>query len=416
MGYIYGARRSVENEFLLLLHLLLLFLLKLLVLLLLPPPPDLPSTLHSAAKPAPPAGRPRVERGSRFEDFSRPGGGGGKAEQGGRRRGKVGGGGGDRGPDHHIINVIYSLLETLAPEFAWRWDKLIASDYGLPQTRQRIFIRGLRKTILGQVPAPMPAFETPKLSSLLGNFPNVSRDAMTRPGRRVRRRRDLLLLLRLLPPLPPSSSPTFVASHQRRRQRKNLSNQEKRIREHFAQSKLVLEDVVCFAVDRDIEAGSFNAGLGVNLCPTLTTRNRYLFVASVGCVVRGVPDQHRKFFRYLRETERFLLQGFEPAVVEHLPNSVCAVKASGNAFPPALIAAVTYPLLKAIADSPLRDLSAWPPPHMTSGTVPDSISRVADLCNQRLPKAKAKAKALPKKRPASASRASCKRPASCKAD
>ncbi|CAK0821283.1 unnamed protein product, partial [Prorocentrum cordatum] len=58
------------------------------------------------------------------------------------------------------------------------------------------------------------------------------------------------------------------------------------------------------------------------LVPTLTTRNRHLFVFKVG--------HDNEFYRYISPVERFMLQGFSPEVVEIPASKVLA--ATGNAM------------------------------------------------------------------------------------
>ena len=79
-----------------------------------------------------------------------------------------------------------------------------------------------------------------------------------------------------------------------------------------------------------------------NACPTLTTNNSYLFVASLDF---KKSDQDRKFFRFLDPSERMNLQGFAGATLKEASDAL-RVKASGNAYPAPLMIAVLHPILK----------------------------------------------------------------------
>eukprot|EP00973_Karenia_brevis_P063486 8822954-Karenia_brevis.AAC.1 len=79
------------------------------------------------------------------------------------------------------------------------------------------------------------------------------------------------------------------------------------------------------------EDSTYNQTLSVNECPTLTCHNAYLFVISVGCVVRGVADGEREFFRKLLPAERLQLQGFPGSICRHLGSKT--QMAAGNAYP-----------------------------------------------------------------------------------
>ena len=80
-----------------------------------------------------------------------------------------------------IVHHFMRCLECHLPEFCWSVDKLKAIDYLLPQSRVRIFIRGLRKQISDAVPACLPPFGRKNLKEILGSFPNVVRKNLTLP-------------------------------------------------------------------------------------------------------------------------------------------------------------------------------------------------------------------------------------------
>ena len=91
-----------------------------------------------------------------------------------------------------------------------------------------------------------------------------------------------------------------------------------------------------------------------------TGAGRAALVMSVGDVVAEVPDENRKFFRYLADTERLLLQGFPPALIKDLLcKKTLAKKATGNAYSKVLIVATVHPMLKTIADNTVKSFADW---------------------------------------------------------
>ena len=52
-------------------------------------------------------------------------------------------------------DLIYAFLESLqkaCPEFHWDWEVMKTLGYKLPQTRVRVFIKGVRKSVMPHVP------------------------------------------------------------------------------------------------------------------------------------------------------------------------------------------------------------------------------------------------------------------------
>ena len=73
-------------------------------------------------------------------------------------------------------------LEKFCPEFSWRLDRLELVDYLLPQSRIRIFMRGMRKCIASMVPDPLPSWGRRHLRDALAvNVPNTPRSSFTKP-------------------------------------------------------------------------------------------------------------------------------------------------------------------------------------------------------------------------------------------
>ena len=230
------------------------------------------------------------------------------------------------------------------PEFAWSVDILKATDYLLPHTRVRVFLRGIRKQIADSVPAVLPPFGSRNLRQAWGDFPNNLRSSLTRP------------------------------------QQENLRSFETQIVDFFRQGKFQREDLVVIAVDRS-EDGEYNQNMTINAAPTLTCHNAYLFILSVCDVVDGTPDEHRAFFRKFRNCERLGLQGI-PVETALLLSPSKAFKAAGNAYPVPLIMATLAPMLSAIAASSTQ-LADWPPPHMLTKEVPTNMDAFVRALKQK---------------------------------
>ena len=226
------------------------------------------------------------------------------------------------------------VLSNYLPEFAWKVDILKATEYMLPQTRVRVFLRGIRKLISNTVPPCLPPFGHRDIRECLGDFPYTPRSAYTGP------------------------------------QQRNLKQFEQVICRRVREGTLEMDDVVFVSVDRS-EDRIYKQIITVNAAPTLTTHNVYLVVLSVGDVVQSVPDSERRFFRLLADSERLALQGIPPKLLLSLPQGK-AVLASGNTFPTSLIIACMQPLLMSIARSSV-DFKSWPPPHFLKRTLPTGI-------------------------------------------
>ena len=244
----------------------------------------------------------------------------------------------------------------LAGGGGFRIDVLTASDFLLPQTRTRVFLRGIRKTFAIEVPLPLSAFGQRHLKCVLGDFEHTPRSALTSP------------------------------------QQANLAAYERLIVDMVSSRSLASDDVVVIAVDRG-EDGVYSMGLTINSAPTLTCRNFYLFAMSVGCVVRRLPDHERQTFRWIQNSERLTLQGFPPDLALWMPTDA-VFKAAGNAYPVPLMIATMHPLLKAIKDRIGNgfDFNAWP--DQLQGEVPpecNEIARRLSAAPKRAAKPKAKA-------------------------
>ena len=214
------------------------------------------------------------------------------------------------------------ILSVFLPEFSWRIDTLALSDYMRPQTRVRVFIRGLRRSVAESVPPCLPPFGKCTLRNVLVHaWPTYPRWCLTQ-------------------------------QHQ-----KNVADYEAIIRNLYHAGKALLDDICVVALDRDTPFYM------INQVPTLTCNNRYLFLISVADVINQVEDKSREFFRFLLAAERLALQGFPPEAARDFP-SERLIKATGNGYPPPLIMAAAAPLIQAMgADRPAGDnfnFATWP--------------------------------------------------------
>ena len=223
------------------------------------------------------------------------------------------------GRTHHWMKTLAVFL----PEFSWRVDTLALSDYMRPQTRVRVFIRGLRRSVAESVPPCLPPFGKCTLRNvLLHAWPTYPRWCLTQ-------------------------------QHQ-----KNVADYEAIIRNLYHDGKALLDDICVVALDRDTPFYM------INEVPALTIKNRYLFLISVADVINQVEDKSREFFRFLLATERLALQGFPPEAARDFPSERLIIKGTGNAYPPPLIMAAAAPLIQAMgADRPAGDnfnFATWP--------------------------------------------------------
>ena len=220
------------------------------------------------------------------------------------------------------------ILAVSLPEFSWRVDTLALSDYMRPQSRVRVFIRGLRRSVAESVPPCLPPFGKCALRNVLVlGWPTYPRDRLTK------------------------------------QQQQNLLDYEETIRNLYHVGKALPDDIVVVALDR-AKGNVFRQNYRINQVPTLTCHNRYLFLISVADVINQVEDKSKEFFRFLLETERLTLQGFPPEAARDFPSDGLVLKATGNAYPPPLIMAAAAPLIQAMgADRPAGDnfnFATWP--------------------------------------------------------
>jgi site-specific DNA-cytosine methylase len=238
------------------------------------------------------------------------------------------------------------ILRTHVPFFSWSVDTLCAVSYMCPQTRVRTFLRGMRTSVVYPVPRPLEAFGQRRMREALGKFPCTPR------------------------------------SHWTPQQQLNLRCYEELIISACQEDRLLMDDIVVVAADRQ-QGLTYLQQMTVNNAPTFTTGNKELCIISVRDVVENVPDHAREFFRRFKETERLTFMGFPPELVLTLGRQL-TWKATGNAYPPPLIVAGLQPLIMALARSTSFQFFSWPPVGTISHVVPDNIMRLArSMLNSR---------------------------------
>ena len=236
-----------------------------------------------------------------------------------------------------VSEIFLRALRKFCPQFSWRVDRLELVNYLLPQTRVRIFIRGMRTVIAPSVPDPLPAWGRMDLRSFLAaKMPHTPRTSFSKP------------------------------------QQQNIQDSEAMVQTLVKQGLLSMDDLVLTAADRShSEEIIYESKLTRNVCPTLTTHNTYLLIMSVKDIVNNVEDSKREFFRLLLLPERLQLMGFPGKLALTLPESR-VVFASGNAYPVPLIIASFFPMLLALAQSGLH-FADWPPPAELETEIPRNI-------------------------------------------
>ena len=219
----------------------------------------------------------------------------------------------EKGASESFLDKILRILEQSCPSFVWGFTKLSAPQYLLPQTRSRIFIRGLRKSLAEGSPLPpcLPPFGERKLHEFL------------------------------LPGLPPVEESQLTSQ-----QRENLRSVDKDLKKWVGEKKVEAGSLVVVPLDRS-DHGVYNRSQQVDKSPTLTCSNRYLFVASTADLQEPDPSK-RAFYRFLTENERMVLQGF-PSNTLAEARPALRRKASGNAYPVPLMLAAAHGLLDVLS-------------------------------------------------------------------
>lgn len=272
-----------------------------------------------------------------------------------------------------FMDNMISFLEEHAAEFDWNVVTLKAEDYMLPQQRTRVFLRGLRKTVgNGQVPKPLDPFGKRKLVDFLDHsLPSVDKSILT----------------------------TTMA--------KNLADGVNALQSMVTQGDLLKDDIMVWPLDR-AEGKVYKRRFSKNIVPTLTTTNKYLFVASLDLEKK---EKDRKFFRFLATSERMLLQGFDVSTLAGSSDAL-RVKGAGNAYPVPLMIAALAPILSEVRKS----LGGEPKqPSLPIKAATDVCQRFDEFMEECRLASSSKGKGAAKKRPAAKAKAAKKKKAASKA-
>ncbi len=84
-----------------------------------------------------------------------------------------------------VMQMFIQVLQKHLPQFCWRVDKLELVNYLCPQSRVRVFLRGMRRLVCSCVPPPLPPFgRRPLREVLAAGVPPTPRSSLT-PTQRV---------------------------------------------------------------------------------------------------------------------------------------------------------------------------------------------------------------------------------------
>eukprot|EP00438_Fugacium_kawagutii_P026420 Skav225685 [mRNA] locus=scaffold243:49652:50266:- [translate_table: standard] len=166
-----------------------------------------------------------------------------------------------QGGNPSFMTSVINFLKANVPEFAWEVTTLKAEQYLLAQQRTRVFLRGIRVSISGhKVPEPLGFFGHKPLQDFLNpSLPSVDWESLT------------------------ESMTT------------NLKDSVKALKEKKQTGEFKEEDIAVFALDR-AEGKVYVRRFTKNIVPTLTTTNKYLFLASMDLHLK---EEERKYFRFL---------------------------------------------------------------------------------------------------------------------
>jgi site-specific DNA-cytosine methylase len=213
------------------------------------------------------------------------------------------------------IDVVLETLRKEVPAFVWDIVTLRLENYGIPHIRERVFVRGMRKTFGTVLPPPLPPLpRKPELREFL----------------------DMSL------PHTPRSSLPYA-------KRQNLRDIEREVKVMLKTSNLLDGfPLVVTSIDRSIDK-IFPQRICINLVPTLSTTNEWLHVQSTHDMEKN--DEDREIFRLLHLVERLPLQGLSKSLASLLGDSRLILKATGNTYSPPLVAAALCPILDLIASN-----------------------------------------------------------------
>jgi hypothetical protein len=217
--------------------------------------------------------------------------------------------------DRSYMEIVVGKLLREIPFFQV-WHRLVTdADIGL-QARERVWLLGLRKDVIKHGPLP-------SVMSTVGVPPTQ--------------------LMQLLHPDMPNESGDELPT---KTMAKNLCDYKAAIRTLVGKKSGEFR-IAVFDVDRAFEKGWAPRVLFDRL-PTLTTKNRYLFLLSVTDMDMSYGDM--MFHRMLTVEERFAVQGHSPDLAQHVSLAL-GMKLTGNAFPVTMLERVLMPMLERVEAS-----------------------------------------------------------------
>ena len=214
------------------------------------------------------------------------------------------------------MTILVDKLHAKIPFFQTWYRKLNESDTNI-QSRERVWLLGLRKDVLKDESPPEPlavgALEALQLEHVLDpDLPNMEASDLPGNGSMARNLRHYTEKIKAVVQADPRNMRLAI-----------------------------------FDVDRSFDR-TWSTRVMYDRVPTLTTKNRYLFLLSVTDL--DLPPKDKMFHRLLHSKERFVIQGRDPSLVNHVSTAL-ATKLTGNAFPVGMCERVVMPLLQRISKS-----------------------------------------------------------------
>ena len=209
---------------------------------------------------------------------------------------------------------VLQMLRAKVPHWGWAVDTLRSADYMLPSQRERVILRGLHKAYSPTgVPPCLPPFGTAHL-------------------------RDFLC----------KGLPIVLSSSFTEQMQLNKTWFDAQVAEALRSGEAGPADICVYGLDR--QAGLvYRPVWKLNVVPTLTTSNQYLFVCIAGEV--GLSDEAKTLHRWLTPGERFGLQGKSPMMAAHIVSKAKCIKGAGNSYPTSIIVAGLGPMLNKISSA-----------------------------------------------------------------
>ena len=149
-----------------------------------------------------------------------------------------------------FMERVLAVLREEIPEFQWEVQTLAATDYKLPQTRVRVFLTGVRSSFCGGiVPRCLPPFGKSTLREFVAEgLPNTPRTELT----------GIMAV--------------------------NLRTIEQKVQAGIKSGVVPADALIIAPIDR-AEGKAYKQRYLVNVAPTLTCHNKYLFLLSAADIM-----------------------------------------------------------------------------------------------------------------------------------